>query len=104
MFYEEKVIGGRLYSRTSPNGAWVVVPAEKLTANLMAARTHVRLLEAELERIKRKTSSPTPWIGDPWRSRLIPGSVNPWSKFPPPDVYWLTESILPCRNVQVVSK
>jgi len=38
MYYEEKVINGLLYYKTTPNGQWIQMSPERLTEMLLEAR------------------------------------------------------------------
>lgn len=38
MFYEENLIAGRIYFRTSPKGEWKELPLESLSARYMALK------------------------------------------------------------------
>lgn len=45
MYYEEKMIDGVLYSRSTPKGEWQLVSPAQLTSLLLQARGRVKELE-----------------------------------------------------------
>lgn len=54
MFYEEKVIDGSLWHRTSPDGEWTPFTASALTTALMAEKLRANTAEMEVERLKNR--------------------------------------------------
>lgn len=51
MYYEEKVIGGWLCWRGSPNGGWTPFTTEELTAKLIKARETIDNARATMNRM-----------------------------------------------------
>lgn len=48
MYYEEAVINGILCSRGTPDGEWIPLSIESLSAQLLAARIRIEELETRL--------------------------------------------------------
>lgn len=74
MFYEERVIDGKLMFRTTPDGEWCAVPYETLTERLVRAEAFVmhhhtarpeveRLTEEEIRKIEGAVIGPGKWPG-----------------------------------------
>lgn len=45
MFYEERMVGGRLQFRTSPDGKWEVAPIEKAWDKIILLQDRIFFLE-----------------------------------------------------------
>lgn len=49
MYYEEKVINGLLYYKTTPNGPWIQMSPERLTELLLAARKERMVFQEKVD-------------------------------------------------------
>ncbi len=83
MFYEEKLIDGRLYCRGTPAGDWRLVTIEELTRRVLDA-------EAKLAAVPEE-QKPVAWLkqsGNMKRVDLYPeldawmGATDPWTVTP----------------------
>jgi len=57
MYYEEKIIDGVLYSRSSPNGIFTPVSEAKLNSVVCTLKFQVEALRAENERLRSKVKT-----------------------------------------------
>lgn len=56
MYYQEKIIKGRLYYKGTPNGKWRLVPILEVTRRLQEATKQVKILKEEKEFILDRES------------------------------------------------
>jgi hypothetical protein len=48
MYYEEQIINGELYYRTSPDGRWNYMSREMLNEKLIDAKEEIKILQSRL--------------------------------------------------------
>ena len=51
MYYQEKIVNGKLCYKTSPNGRWIEFSSTELTNLYLKKADHVKLLRVALENL-----------------------------------------------------